>query len=90
MEFSVTANLEIDPDGVYLLEAGTAHLRLLEQSGVQDEEGNAVKVGKYHLPRCMSIPAKAPVPIRTLDLKAAATSVSTWMALEGGAVPLLS
>ena len=48
MEFSVKANLFIEPDGAYLLEGGTAKLQLFEKSGLLDKDGNAKKVGKHN------------------------------------------
>ena len=47
MEFSVKANLLIEPDGAFLLEGATAKLQLFEQSGILDKEGNPTKVGEY-------------------------------------------
>jgi len=44
MEFSVKANLLIEPDGAFLLEGATAKLQLFEQSGILDKEGNPTKV----------------------------------------------
>ena len=46
MEFSVKANLLIEPDGAFLLEGATAKLQLFEQSGILDKEGNPTKVGE--------------------------------------------
>ena len=47
MEFSVKANLLIEPDGAFLLEGATAKLQLFEHSGILDKEGNPTKVGEY-------------------------------------------
>lgn len=41
LEFTVSAPLELDPDGVFLLEGGTAHFRLLE-NGVNAEGKESV------------------------------------------------
>ena len=46
MEFTVKANLLIEPDGAFLLEGATAKLQLFEQSGILDKEGNPTKVGE--------------------------------------------
>ena len=46
MEFSVKANLLIEPDGAFLLEGATAKLQLFEHSGILDKEGNPTKVGE--------------------------------------------
>ena len=43
MEFSVKANMFMEPDGPYLLEGATAHLQLFELSGVKDDNGNPTK-----------------------------------------------
>ena len=45
MEFTVKANLFMEPDGAYLLEGANAKLQLFEQSGMSDEEGNPIKRG---------------------------------------------
>ena len=47
MEFTVKANLLIEPDGAFLLEGATAKLQLFEHSGILDKEGNPTKVGEY-------------------------------------------
>jgi len=44
MEFTVKANLLIEPDGAFLLEGATAKLQLFEHSGILDKEGNPTKV----------------------------------------------
>ena len=46
LEFSVTASLVIQPDGPFLLEGGTAQLKLFEKSGVLDEQGKPTLRGK--------------------------------------------
>ena len=46
MEFTVKANLLIEPDGAFLLEGATAKLQLFEHSGILDKEGNPTKVGE--------------------------------------------
>lgn len=43
MEFSVKANLVMEPDGPYLLEGATAHLQLFEISGVKDDNGKPTR-----------------------------------------------
>ena len=43
-DFSVTAPLAIEPDGVFLLQGGIVHFRLLE-SGL-DSDGNVKKNGR--------------------------------------------
>ena len=46
LEFSVTASLVIEPDGAFLLEGGTAQLKLFEKSGILNEQGKPTLRGK--------------------------------------------
>jgi hypothetical protein len=46
LEFSVSANLIIVPDGAFLLEGGVANMKLFEVSGVKDSEGKNTRRGK--------------------------------------------
>ena len=48
MEFSVTASLVIEPDGAFLLEGGTAQLKLFEKSGILNEQGKPTLRGKIY------------------------------------------
>ena len=49
LEFSVKADIFIEPDGAFLLEGGVAHLQLFEKSGLKDENGKPVRRGKLLL-----------------------------------------
>ena len=48
LEFSVTASLVIEPDGAFLLEGGTAQLKLFEKSGILNEQGKPTLRGKIY------------------------------------------
>ena len=52
-EFSVTAPLAIEPDGVFLLQGGVVHFSLLE-SGV-DSDGKVSKNGKVTLNKLIGV-----------------------------------
>jgi len=43
LEFTVKADLFIEPDGAFLLEGGKAHLKLFEKSGLRDSTGEQIK-----------------------------------------------
>ena len=45
LEFTVKADLFIEPDGAFLLEGGKAHLKLFEKSGLRDSTGEQIKRG---------------------------------------------
>ena len=45
LEFTVKADLFIEPDGVFLLEGGKATLKLFEKSGLKDSTGEPIKRG---------------------------------------------
>ena len=68
LEFSVTASLVIEPDGAFLLEGGTAQLKLFEKSGVLDEQGKPTlrgKIRKVFLVTCKHVFFFVPLELKT-------------------------